>query len=553
MRVETNSTVSFPTQCVVSDSSQKSIIGLDPHQDEITFSTAYQQYMSVSNTGNSASQARIDSLTEQLRQDTSFSEYKHRLFMDHPIGRELAKEIILADEGIQEQIAKNIWNTYNSIADKSYLPASWRDIDVKAMLLSSDELTSKEVFSGYYSVLLNKARTVGLSDTEKLLSADLESVSLSATSTFDQKLDRIFDKVREEFKACEMTFDEEKSYAFYLDTSVFRFSVSGGTDTENALIEKVLNTSNYTTDNFLAVLAAIYNHRQEDGSYNPWIVDNLACKDAVPIFGVTSVSVDYAQKMEQLYAAYDRCRMDNQLKSQYGFGIDDIEYRDGSVVGKTAEVQEIIDNSSDFMKKNGYAYIDLVKRYTGTPEFPDAIFTYENGKFQTTYQIFDDESDEGATNSSTLIAKVQQELDAQAAVLENGRAGILARRSSNRQSKTDILFQQLIQNESSTISNGKRFWRYTAGRELAKQVILSNGELLSQISEMMLKRFSGIEGKDDDLFLPMNYAGVDAKAILLGSNESAIDQVLINYDLVLGQKARTTKLTKMERYLRNCQ
>lgn len=162
--------------------------------------------------------------------------------------------------------------------------------------MSPDKLTVNEALSGYYGVLLNKARTVGLTDTEKLLSADLEAVSFSATSTFDQKLDSIFDNVREEFDACGMTFDENKSYAFYLDTSVFKFSVSGGTDEENALIEKVLNTSNYITNNTLAVLSALWNHRQEDGSYNPWMIDHLMCKDAVPIFGITSVSEDYIQR-----------------------------------------------------------------------------------------------------------------------------------------------------------------------------------------------------------------------------------------------------------------
>lgn len=317
--------------------------GLSTRQDKWTVSTDYQQYMSTSGTDNSAAQAKIEALTEQLRQDSTFSQYKSRDFRNNPMGRELAAEIILADEGLQEQIAKKMWETLSWTADQRNLPPSWRDINVKAMLLGSDELTQNSVFSGYESVLRDKAVTVGLSDTEKLLSASLEAVD-NANSTFDQKMNRIFDKVRSEFEANGMTFDENKSYSFYLDTSEFRFVVSGGTDEENALIEKVLNTSNYSEDNFTEALGAIYNHRQEDGSYLPWMVDTLRCKDAIPVFGVVSVSLDYAQKMDQLFSAYDYCQMDKELKAQYGFGIDALTYQGGKIVGKTPEAQAVIDS-----------------------------------------------------------------------------------------------------------------------------------------------------------------------------------------------------------------
>ena len=66
-----------------------------------------------------------------------------------------------------------------------------------------------------------------------------------------------------------------------------------------------------------------------------------------------------------------------------------------------------------------------------------------------------------------------------------------------------------------------------------------------------MKRFSGAFEKGDQLFLPMDYMGFDIRAILQGSDEAAIDHVLMNYALVLGEKARTTGLSEMERYLRN--
>lgn len=196
MKVETNSVYSYFLQNNAADAAQKSAYtGVSTQEDTLTVSSAYQRYASPT-AKNTASQARIDALTEQLRKDTSFSEYRHRTFSSHPIGRELAKEIILADENLQEQIAKNMWESRSKNADKSTLPQSWRDIDVKAMLLSSDLPTVKTALSGYESVLREKARFCGLSDTEKLLSANLEETSFNASSTFDQKMDRLFDQVR---------------------------------------------------------------------------------------------------------------------------------------------------------------------------------------------------------------------------------------------------------------------------------------------------------------------------------------------------------------------
>ena len=66
---------------------------------------------------------------------------------------------------------------------------------------------------------------------------------------------------------------------------------------------------------------------------------------------------------------------------------------------------------------------------------------------------------------------------------------------------------------------------------------------------MMWVRFANNPGLDD-LFLPKCEYGFDVREILNGSDAIAIDQVLKNYDVVLGQKARTIGLTKIERYLR---
>lgn len=552
MKIEANSVSSASTFNLAATETQKSHRTVAaPQQDKWAMSGAYQRYLSTSSAGSSASQARIEALAEQLRQDTSFSQYKRRNFADHPVGRELATELILADEELQEKIAKGIWESLSLLADQSELPSSWRDINISAMLLSSDTLAQNSVFSSYEVVLSDKAATVGLNDLEKLLSAKAESVG-DANSTFDQKMDRIFDKVRLEFEANGMTFDENKSYSFELDTSEYRFIVSGGTEEENSLIEKVLNTSNYTEDNLLATLSAIYNHRQEDGAFVPWIVDRFRCsiKAAIPAFGVASVPLDYAQKMKQLFSAHDRYRMDRELKAQYGFGIDALDYRGGKIIGKTPEAQAVIDSDEgEFMKKSGYAYINLLKRYTGTPEFSEPVFIYKDGKFQTTYQTFD-EPCEGATDSNAIIANIQRELAERESVFERGRDGILSERSPSIQiTQKNNLYRQLAQERFGTIGANKRFWDHPMERKLATQLILSSDELLSKLADMMWARFASTP-EMDDLFLPRGDDGFDIRAILNGSDAAAIEQVLKSYDVVLSQKARTTGLTKIEQYLR---
>lgn len=242
--------------------------------------------------------------------------------------------------------------------------------------------------------------------------------------------------------------------------------------------------------------------------------------------------------------------MDKELKAQYGFGVDALDYRGGRIVGKTPEAQIVIDNDEgEFMKKTGYAYINLIKNYTGTPEFSEPIFIYQNGKFQTTYQTFDKPC-EGATNSTAIIANIQRELAERETFFENGRGGILNEHSSNVQvAQKNNLFRQVAQNQPTAIGIGQRFWDYPMGRELATQLILSSDDLLSQLAEMMWVRFANNPGLDD-LFLPKCEYGFDVREILNGSDAIAIDQVLKNYDVVLGQKARTIGLTKIERYLR---
>lgn len=512
------------------------------------FSVSYQQYASTPSSASAASQAKIDSLADKLKQDSSFVEDKRRAFYNNPVGRELAKEMILSDEGLQDEIAKNIWKGLTDIAPGYvYVPPSWKDIDVKAMLLSPNEQDQFQVFANYEVVLFNKA-AFGLSDTEKLLSARAEEASFSSTATFDKKMDRIFDKVRAEFEANGMTFDESKSYAFSLDTSVFKFSVSGGTDAENDLIEKVLNKNDYTGQNLLNTLSAVYSHRQEDGSFLPWIADGARSQEAVLAYGVTSVSKDYAKQMDLLFSAWDRCRLGESLKKQYGFGVDALACQGGKLIGKTPETQAVIDADEwNFMKKTGYAFISNTTSYTGTPEFTQPLFVYENGKFQTTYEIYDTPCKE-ATDSESILASAQRKLAKKEEFFEKGRDGVLAGRPNSLENR---LYNRLKQDPSFQITDGKRFWDFAAGLDVARQLILSDDDMLSQVAEMMWKRFQEQAAKEDEMFLPIGYLGFDLKSILAGENQAAINEVMLSYDLVLGRTARTSGLSQVEQYLRS--
>lgn len=528
-------------------------------EDQLELSAAYQKFSSYASSPgqNPEDNPRVAALLERLKQDKSFTEDKYRSFLKHPLAKELAKEIILADDDLQEQIAKKMWEDYKAVPANArlYDPPTWKEINVKGMLLSSDESTAYQALLGYESLLLKKARTFGLTETEQFLDARLEQRHLGAMGTFPEKMEPVLDAIEAEFEQAGMHFDHSKSYSFSLDTTSFRFSVSGGTEEENTLIEQVVNTSNYHTDHFLTTLAALYSHRHEDGKHNPWTAEKLMYKDSVPVYGITSVEVDYAKKMKQLFPAYDYCRMDRNLKAKYGFGIEDLTVKNGSVAGKTAEVTQKIEEAGiDFMKNKGFAYLSLTKKYTGTPEFEGPVFTFENGTFRTTYQVFEDPSQEGATNPAELLSKIQAELDAEAAskesILASGRGKALKRTDLPRnQEKIDALLTQLTSDRSFVIGNGKRFYNYPLGRALAQELILSNREVQAELSERMKRRLATLGAGLSSQLWPTSEEGFEIDAILSGDGGDALDEVFLNYDLLLNRKAQTIGLTKAEQVL----
>lgn len=338
-------------------------------------------------------QEKIEQLTERLKQDESFINDKNRHFINNPIGRELATATILDSAELQDKIAKQMWESITATnaevkknpviyGPPTPLPANYKDINIKAMLLSGDQYIADQVLSGYEAVLNQKAKTSGLTENERLLSSSLERMDLISNGTFDDRMAPIQKQIEQGFKDAGMTFDKSKSYSFSLDTSNFKFSVTGGTDEENALIEKIINKSHYSGDNLFTTISALYGHRQEDGKYNPWMVDSLPYKEeTVPKYGIATNNDEYNQKTGQLMAAYNRFTNNNIFQTYHGFSLDDIKYvGNGNFVGKTDEITRIVADSD--IK---HALNNIQKSYTGTPVFTEPVFTFENGKFNVLY------------------------------------------------------------------------------------------------------------------------------------------------------------------------
>lgn len=354
-----------------------------------------------------AIQKNIESLKSTLEKDEAFLKKSNRSFLDSPVARQLVTSMILADPDLQDQVAKKIWEGYDnrnqisrSHPDWQYgiveLPENYQDIDVPAMLRSQDKEISGQVFFAFDSVMVNKARTTGLTDTERLLSAWYTQIDFATHATFDDKVQPVLEQIEKKFQKNGLAFNKGKDYSFSLDTSDFTFAVSGGTEQENELIAKVMNTKNiwghsYDTDNTNTVLYALLNHRREDGSYNPWSsaaqMDTEAKVAEVKEHGIAEAPKEYVAKMKQLETAYRWYRLDQSMKRYYGIGVDDLEYKTGKIIGKTDQVNMILEKGgADFMKTKGCAYAELAQRYSGTPSFESPVFTLTGGKFHVTYE-----------------------------------------------------------------------------------------------------------------------------------------------------------------------
>lgn len=353
---------------------------------------------------------KVMQLYESLKYDETFAKNDHRYCWDTPVAEQLAKELLLSDESTLNTLAKEIWTHraeqnefligYNKTHPKNpqklqYLPPDYTGIvaEIKSKLHGSPQ-DKREMYVELDAFLARKAEKVPLADVERLLSGSAASLEKSVFQNFDERMDSVKNELENGFHEAGYSLDVDKAYQFALDTTTFTFSVTGGTDAENELMESIINThprENYKFDPLHTTLMALYGGRGNDLSYHPWRVDGLPSlfkDELLEKYGVaTSVPDAYTDKMKQFIAAYRRCEMDKNMKQDYGFGVDDISYENGRIIGKTDEITKAIEDMGiDFMKKAGFAYIKLMGEYTGTPEFERAVFVFENGEFKLTYE-----------------------------------------------------------------------------------------------------------------------------------------------------------------------
>ncbi|MDE7218004.1 MAG: hypothetical protein K2O45_00010 [Oscillospiraceae bacterium] len=350
--------------------------------------------------------SKVLSLYEQLKNDETWINNKRKHCLYNSNARELAKELFLSDTQSLETLAKEIWiyraennqfRAENGYADRlHYLPKDYTGIvdEIKGKLLCGSSQEQAEVFTEIDAFLARKAKRERLTDVERLLSGFAAEHEKATWQNFDERMDSVENLIKDQFNEAGYSFDVNKKYQFYLDTKTFTFSVTGGTAKENELIANAINThprESYKFDPLHTALMAMYGSRREDLSYNPWQTSTLPSlygDELLQKYGTaTDVSASYTKKMRQFIAAYQMHELDDNMKWKYGFGVDDIVYANGRFEGKTEAAAKYLSQfGDDFMVETGYAYRDLLNKYTGTPEFESAVFVFENGKFKLTYE-----------------------------------------------------------------------------------------------------------------------------------------------------------------------
>lgn len=230
-----------------------------------------------------------------------------------------------------------------------------------------------------------------LTEEERLVFPSAASSERARWQTFDERMQSVENAIQDGFQSSGLTLDIEKEYQFYLDTSTFTFSVKGGSEEENRLIERVINTNpreSYRFNPLKTAVFALYSHRPADGTLTPWQAEH---SDPLEIaqYGISQISGSYARKMKQFLAAWQRSDLDQDLQSRFGFGLADFSWKDGGWVGRTDEITRMIktmNQDGDWDKRFGDFYRRLMQRYTGTPVFSEPVFTFRNGEFQVTYE-----------------------------------------------------------------------------------------------------------------------------------------------------------------------
>lgn len=310
---------------------------------DATYSHLHRVFSQIENPGGTSSkktpsteaQKEVERLVDLLMQDDSFSKRKHSFTLYQPEGQ-LASAMIMADEGVQAQIAEKL-----SVS----IPKMQAMLQ---MLQGHNERDRGQVLLHYQHMLAAKANAGKLTETEKLLSSDLERVNLGAQSTFDEKMGGIYEEILLEFQKHGLNLDDSKSFSFSYNESTRCFSVTGGTDEENSLVESVINYENQIEGKFnlARIFGGLCNHRNIE------------------------VNEETSRKLKQLFIADEKLGHDDYLKNRYGFGWEDIEHiGNGVIVGKTDEITKVIkDLGESFIMYGGGSFLseihsNLISKY----------------------------------------------------------------------------------------------------------------------------------------------------------------------------------------------
>lgn len=140
----------------------------------------------------------VERLTALLKEDKAFCENPHRNFYNHPLAQKLVMAMILANERFLAQLATNFGVSIPQMKD---------------MLNSEDGQTIAQVDLAYHNMLVSKAQSEGLTETETLLSGHLEWVNFIEQSSFDQRMESIKQDIDQALQEKGMNLDHSKSYS----------------------------------------------------------------------------------------------------------------------------------------------------------------------------------------------------------------------------------------------------------------------------------------------------------------------------------------------------
>ena len=320
--------------------------------------------------------------------DVSYRERFPELF-------ELGHALILAAD--QEQLKKLVWVGI-STAQRTQTESDWKqiggnydvkdnyqDYDIKNILEYGNIYMRNSVYNAYEKILNLKARTEGLSEAEKLISPRVARIEeeYGINATFSNKLSSVAEMVNAQFEKAQKSLANEK-FVITLDKN-FTFNVTGGSADSATFLQTLLNDGGHEL--LTKFISTVRHHRREDGTVNSWNLTGTMYKEIGKICGVSTVSDEYEQALQNMLAAYNRHSLDQLIQRVCGFGLDDLVLRDGAITGKTDELTEKFNANAEKFR-NAHYEDPVIKMLSSEPTEVDMSFlqmTFQDGKFAILY------------------------------------------------------------------------------------------------------------------------------------------------------------------------